>query len=272
MKQLSILFLVFVLLLSACKSKSTEAQLVKVSTPYGEMTIKLYDETPLHRDNFKKLVGEGFYDSLLFHRVIREFMIQGGDPDSRGAVAGAALGEGDPGYTIEAEIKFPKYFHKRGVLAAARTSDQVNPEKRSSGSQFYIVQGKILSDEELDAIESRVNNNMKQQLFYQLLPQFNDSLGFYQKQGDSEKLSALQARILDLVESEYAQKAPFLFPDSIRQVYKTVGGTPFLDNSYTVFGEVVDGFNVLDSIAAVATDERDRPLKDVEMGITLVNP
>lgn len=272
MRQVFIFLWVFVLFFSACKSKTTGEQLVVVSTPYGQMTVMLYDGTPLHRDNFKKLVSEGFYDSLLFHRVIRDFMIQGGDPKSRGAEAGAPLGEGDPGYTVEAEIRFPQYFHKRGVLAAARTSDQVNPEKRSSGSQFYIVQGKTLSDDELDAIENRVNNNMKQQLFYKLLPQFNDSLSAYQKQGDSQRLSALQARILDLVESEYTKREPFHFPDSIRQVYKTVGGTPFLDNSYTVFGEVVDGFNVIDSIANVATDPRDRPLKDVKMDMKLVKP
>ena len=272
MKQLSILFLVFVLLLSACKSKSTEAQLVKVSTPYGEMTIKLYDETPLHRDNFKKLVSERFYDSLLFHRVINEFMIQGGDPDSRTAASGVPLGDGDPGYTVDAEIRFPHYFHKRGVLAAARTSDKVNPEKKSSGSQFYIVQGKVFTDEGLDSVEIRVNNSIKQQLFYQLIPRFNDSLSIYQKNGDSQRLSALQAHILDLVEGEYAKKQPFHFPDSIRQIYKTLGGTPFLDNNYTVFGEVVDGFNVIDSIAGVATDERDRPLKNVRMGMKLINP
>jgi peptidylprolyl isomerase len=270
MKQIPLILTACIMMLSSCKSN--DAQLVKLSTPYGDMSIMLYDETPLHRDNFKKLVSEGFFDSLLFHRVINGFMIQGGDPDSRTAPLVAKLGEGDPGYTIDAEIKFPRFFHKRGVLAAARTSDQVNPEKKSSGSQFYIVQGKVLTDDELDAVESRVNNTMKQQLFYQLLPRFNDSLSIYQKNGDSQRLSALQAHVLDLVESEYAKKEPFSFPDSIRQIYKTVGGTPFLDNSYTVFGEVVDGQNIIDSIAGVATDEHDRPLKNIRMGMKLVKP
>jgi cyclophilin family peptidyl-prolyl cis-trans isomerase len=268
MKQFYFIILLAALSLHACKSKK-ESQLVVVSTPYGEMTIKLYDKTPQHSNNFKKLASEGYFDSLLFHRVIRDFMIQGGDPNSRTAAPGAALGEGDPGYTIEAEILYPTYFHKKGVLAAARTGDQVNPEKRSSGSQFYIVQGKVYTDEELDAVESRVNNNAKQQLFYSILPQFNDSLSIYQKQGNSERLSALQARILELVDQRFAEKEPFHFADSIRQVYKTIGGTPFLDNSYTVFGEVVDGLNVIDSIASVATDNRDRPLQDVRMSVKL---
>ncbi len=270
MKHVFTTILLALLLLPACKGKKNN-ELVVVSTPYGEMTIKLYDKTLQHSSNFKKLASEGYFDSLLFHRVIRDFMIQGGDPNSRNAAPGVALGEGDPGYTIEAEIMFPQYFHKKGVLAAARTADQVNPERRSSGSQFYIVQGKVFTDDELDAVEGRINNNTKQQLFYKVLEQFKDSLTIYQKQGDAGKLSALQARILEMVERQSAEKSPFHFPDSIRQVYKTTGGTPFLDNNYTVFGEVVDGLNIIDSIAAVATDERDRPLKDVKMAVRLKN-
>lgn len=267
MKNIIITLTVAILTLTGCKSNKSGSQLVTLSTPYGDVTLKLYDDTPLHAENFKKLISEGYYDSLLFHRVIQGFMIQGGDPDSKNAIQGVALGEGDPGYTIAAEIDFPNHFHKKGVLAAARTGDRVNPEKKSSGSQFYIVQGKVLSDAELDSLEARQNNNMKQQLFYQLLPRFNDSLNIYQKQGDAQRLSALQARLFEQVEAQMALKKPFAFPDSIRQIYKTIGGTPFLDNNYTVFGEVVDGLNVIDSIASVATDERDRPLKDIKMSM-----
>ena len=269
MKYFNVIIVAVALMLASCGGQKNKSQLVVISTPYGDMTVKLYDKTEKHNANFRKLVSDGFYDSLMFHRVIDGFMIQGGDPNSRTALPGAALGEGDPGYTIDAEIMFPTYFHKKGALAAARTGDKVNPEKKSSGSQFYIVQGKPLTDEELDAAEDRVNNGLKQQLFYQLLERFNDSLNIYQKQGDSQRLMALNSRLFELVEDRYAAMEHFSIPDSIRQVYKTIGGTPFLDNNYTVFGEVVEGLDIIDSIASVATDNRDRPLQDVRMAIKL---
>lgn len=198
---------------------SNSQSYVILETSMGNMKIKLYDETPLHKANFLKLVKEGYYDNLLFHRVIKEFMIQGGDPNSRNAAPNAQLGIGGPNYTIPAEFVNTLY-HKKGVLAAARQGDQTNPKRASSGSQFYIVQGKTYTDAELNMMETR--------------------LGF--------KFSAEQ-----------------------RNDYKTVGGTPFLDRQYTVFGEVVEGLEVIDAIAAVATGAGDRPKQNVTMKLKIVD-
>ena len=196
--------------------KSKKETKVKISTIYGDMTIKLYDETPQHRDNFIKLVNEEYYNGTLFHRVIKGFMIQGGDPDSKGAEKGVALGVGGPGYTVPAEFN-AAFIHKKGALSAARQGDGVNPTKASSGSQFYVVQGKTYSKEELDAI----------------------------------------SRGKKYTEEQY-------------KIYETVGGTPHLDMGYTVFGEVIEGLDVIDKIANVSKDQRDRPEEDIKMTITAV--
>ncbi|HMZ89705.1 MAG TPA: peptidylprolyl isomerase [Chitinophagales bacterium] len=190
---------------------------VNISTTYGDMLVKLYNETPAHRDNFIKLVKEGYYNDLLFHRVIKDFMIQGGDPDSRNAGPNVQLGAGGPNYKIPAEIK-PGLYHKKGALAAARQGDQVNPSRASSGSQFYIVQGKRSTEAELNNISRGYGVN---------------------------------------------------FSPEQKKVYETIGGTPFLDGSYTVFGEVVKGLEVIDKIAAVKTMYGDRPAEDVKMKITI---
>jgi cyclophilin family peptidyl-prolyl cis-trans isomerase len=208
------------------RGKDGDKTLVKIETPYGDMVAWLYDETPMHRDNFVKLADSGFYDDLIFHRVISQFMIQGGDPNSRDAVAGVPLGSGGPGYTVPAEFN-PNFIHKKGALSAARQGDQVNPLKASSGSQFYIVQGKVAPESELMNVEHRMNAR-------------RDSVDFF----------------------HYT-------PEQI-QTYATVGGTPFLDQGYTVFGEVIEGLNVIDSIAAVKKDPRDRPLQDVKMKISVI--
>ncbi|MBX7109971.1 MAG: peptidylprolyl isomerase [Chitinophagales bacterium] len=204
-----LLLLLPVLILVSFKPKE-KRHTVEITTDYGVIKIMLYNETPQHRDNMLKLVNEHFYDSTLFHRVIKEFMIQGGDPESKHAAAGTMLGSGDVGYTIPAEFN-AALFHKKGALAAARDN---NPEKKSSGCQFYIVQGKKYADSDLDNIEKR---------------------------------------------------AGIKYTPEQREVYKTVGGTPFLDQNYTVYGEVYEGLNIVDSIASVATAPGDRPLKDVRM-------
>ncbi|MCO5248090.1 MAG: peptidylprolyl isomerase [Chitinophagales bacterium] len=198
--------------------ETNKETMVIISTPYGDMKVKLYNETPQHRDNFIKLVKEGYYDGLLFHRVIRDFMIQGGDPNSKNAVTGQPLGSGGPGYTVPAEFN-PDLIHKKGALAAARTGDQINPQRASSGSQFYIVQGKPMTEAELDYLSSRTGVQ-------------------YTPEQEAE--------------------------------YTTVGGTPFLDMQYTVFGEVVEGLDVIDKIAAVQTTPGDRPIKDVTFTIKVV--
>lgn len=193
-----------------CFGQSTK---VLIETSKGNITAILYDGTPIHRDNFVKLAEEGFYDGILFHRVIKSFMIQGGDPESKDAPAGKVLGNGGPDYTLPAEI-IPSYYHKKGVLAAARTSDQGNPQRRSSGSQFYIVQGKTYTDMQMDGMEKQMNTK---------------------------------------------------FTEDQRDDYATIGGVPQLDAQYTVFGEVVDGLNVVDAIAGVETGANDRPVEDVKI-------
>ncbi len=192
--------------------------LVQIQTTYGDMVVKLYDETPQHKENFLKLSEEGYYDSLLFHRVIEGFMIQGGDPDSRRARRGQRLGSGGPGYQIPAEIS-AQFIHKKGALSAARTGDAVNPEKKSSGSQFYIVQGQPTPPTQLQMFERRKG-------------------------------------------IEYTEEQ--------KQLYEEIGGTPFLDMEYTVFGEVIEGVEVIDKIAGVETDGGDRPTEDVVMKISVI--
>lgn len=229
---------------SGCESKpgntpaATEPAKVEIETKFGKMIVQLSDSTPQHRDNFLKLVDEQFYDSLIFHRVIREFMVQGGDPQSKGADATARLGSGGPGYTVEAEIR-PDHLHVKGALSAARQGDNVNPERRSSGSQFYLVQGRPFSDNEMDGIEGRIAS-------------------FAQEYGNG------------LANVENGQ---FVYSQEAREAYKTIGGTPFLDMQYTVFGYVIEGLDIVDSIANVPTDRRrgDRPLEDVVMSMKRVN-
>jgi len=203
---------------SETETNQAQGQKILLSTKYGDMTILLYDETPKHRDNFIKLVNDGFYNGTLFHRVIRSFMIQGGDPDSKGAAPDQRLGMGGPGYTIEAEFS-PAFIHKKGALSAARQGDQQNPEKRSSGSQFYVVQGKKATADELNRLAPRTG--------------------------------------------------AIYTTDQIK-TYQQIGGTPFLDNQYTVFGEVIDGLDVIDKIAAVKTKPGDRPVEDIKMTMKLI--
>ena len=205
---------------SAKKTSVTETRQIKVllTTDYGTMVLKLYNGTPLHRDNFVKLVKQHFFDSLLFHRVDKGFMIQGGDPDSRHAKQGQQLGEGSLNYTIPAEFD-TAFFHKKGALAAARESDAANPKKASSSTQFYIVDGKQFTDDEMDKMEDKLNIKI---------------------------------------------------PENHRRIYRTIGGAPFLDMNYTVFGEVTSGFDTIDKIAGVAKDENDRPLQNIRMKMIML--
>ncbi len=203
----------------SCKSQDTNSErLIKIETLHGTMVIKLYDETPGHRDNMIKLIEEDFFDGQLFHRVIKDFMVQGGDPHSVGAEKGQRLGNGGPGYTLPAEFN-ENLIHKKGALAAARQGDQVNPQKESSGSQFYLVQGKVYTPEELQI---------------------------------------------------FTQREMATFTPETSKIYTTLGGTPHLDGSYTIFGEIVEGLEVLDIIAGTPTDSYNRPLEDVVYSISIV--
>ncbi|MGQ1787308.1 peptidylprolyl isomerase [Saccharicrinis sp. GN24d3] len=284
-KILILLFTAFFVSIYGCSPKSNEP-IVLIKTNHGNIKLRLYNETPAHRDNFLKLAREGYLDSTLFHRVIKDFMIQGGDPDSKGAEAGMHLGEGGPGYTLPAEFVYPAIFHKKGALAAAREGDRTNPEKRSSGSQFYIVQGKVFEDDKLTKIENQTREGKKRGIFNQLLTEYNDSLNVLQKIGDESKMMALQNKIMAEVNQKYGEEPEFSIPENIKEIYKTVGGTPHLDGSYTVFGEVIEdkclmekigsmfgkryGLEVIDLIAEEETDGRNRPLKDIVMEIKVI--
>lgn len=268
MRTLLIVLTCFVVFVSCGKQNDN---MVEISTPYGTMRAVLYDDTPIHKKNFLRLVEAGEYDSLLFHRVIRGFMIQGGDPNSRHADRDTKLGVSEIGEPIPSEIVYPKYFHKRGALAAARKPDSVNPEKMSSGSQFYIVQGAVYDSVALDNVELEFNNVMRRDVFYEVQPYYQDSLIYYQEHGMAIELSELQLRIMAKVQELAEQKGLFKFTPEVREVYQTVGGTPQLDGKYTVFGEVVDGFEVLDSIAETMTERpSDRPVEDIWMTIKVV--
>ena len=215
---LSFAFFISCTATKSVKNNTDSNEFVKIQTDSGTMVAKLYNKTPLTTQNFLKLVKEHFYAGLLFHRVIKGFMIQGGDPDSRNAKPGQLLGDGGLNYTIPAEFD-TSLFHRKGALAMARESDDVNPEKASSSTQFYIVEGKTFTDGEMDKIE---------------------------------------------------QHFKIIIPENHRKVYRTIGGAPFLDMNYTVFGQVVDGLNVIDKIAAAPRDKNNRPLQDIKMKITLL--
>ena len=238
---------------------------IGVKTTLGSFTVLLYGDTPKHRDNFVKLVNEGYYDSTLFHRVIKDFMVQAGDPDSKNAVPGQHLGAGGPDYKIDAEIVYPRHFHKRGALAAARQGDQVNPMKKSSGSQFYIVTGTNRAPNQIAGLEARMKNSAMQNVFNNLAMQHRDEIIDMQKRGDRAGLQALQDSLIAETEKTVAgMETPALTPE-MREAYTTVGGAPHLDGEYTVFGEVIDGMDTIDRIEKAQTDSSDRPKEDIRI-------
>lgn len=249
-----------------------EPQRVEITTDCGRMVVELFNETPLHRDNFIKLVKSGHYDSLLFHRVIKGFMIQGGDPGSKYADSSAVLGGGDVGYKIPAEIQASELFHRRGALAAARDN---NPLKESSGCQFYIVQGQKFTREQLNGMMNQHNLTRKQQIFYQIYQ--TDTLqaalsalkNSPDKSAPRKYLESLQPLI-----QEYYNKTGGDFTYSLKQVetYESEGGAPHLDGEYTVFGQLVEGFDVLDKIANTTTGANDRPAQNIRMHMRLIEP
>lgn len=238
--------------------------LVKLETTMGNITVALYNETPKHRDNFIKLVKEGVYDSTLFHRVIKQFMIQAGDPDSKNASDTAMLGSGDVGYTIPAEFN-PKFFHKKGVLAAARQGDDVNPEKASSGCQFYIVTGRKFTEPQLLGMENKINEQREEALFDSLARQHMKEIYKMRKAGDNAGLLELQDT-LEAQARELADKEEkFRFTPEQIKAYSTIGGAPHLDGSYSVFGEVTEGMEVVDNIEIAKTNRADRPIENIRI-------
>ena len=238
---------------------------VRIKTSMGDIVVRLYDETPKHRDNFVMLAKEGYFDGTLFHRVIRDFMIQGGDPDSKGAPAGKNLGTGGPDYTIPAEFVFPKLYHKRGALSAARTGDEVNPNRESSGSQFYIVWGKTYKPAELKQMERQLAMQQEQAVFNQLVADNKAKIMELRRNRDRAGLQELQDDLIASTKAICAEKGLPKFTDEQVESYTTVGGTPFLDNQYTVFGEVEEGLEIVGKIQEVETGRNDRPKDDVVM-------
>lgn len=226
MKKLSVIVMILGMIGMSFSTNENEDSFVLITTSFGEMKLKLYNDTPNHRDNFIRLTQEGYYNGTLFHRVIKDFMIQGGDPESKGAAPGQQLGKGSPGYTIPAEINL-HHFHKKGALSAARKPDRVNPEYASNGSQFYIVKGRVMDANTVLTIEQRRNGGLPEPL------QWN-------------------------------------YSDEQVHAYTTIGGTPHLDGTYTVFGELVEGMSVLDEISLVSVDKLSRPNVDIEMQVMVV--
>ena len=238
--------------------------MVLMRTNKGDITLKLYNDTPLHRDNFLRLVADKQYEGLLFHRVIKDFMIQGGDVTSKDAPMNKSLGAGDLGYTVPAEFRYPVRFHKKGALCAARTGDEVNPEKASSASHFYIVTGKKYSDAELNQMEKQLENRLKQAIFARLQTENKSKIMSLYRSGNKEELAILRDTLIGKVELEAeSRKMEAKISPEVREAYKTVGGVPFLDNEYTVYGEVVDGLDVVDAIQAMKTNKQDRPTENV---------
>ncbi len=245
------------------ENQMNETQVV-MHTSMGDIQLKLYNETPKHRDNFIQLVKDGTYNGLLFHRVIKDFMIQGGDVTSKDAPMNKSLGAGDLGYTVPAEFNYPKYFHKKGALCAARTGDEVNPERASSASQFYIITGKKYSDAELNQMEKQLENRLKQSIFARLQAENKPKIMEYYRSGNKEELAILRDTLIGKTELEAEKrKDEAKLPKEIREIYKTEGGVPFLDNQYTVYGEVVKGIEVVDAIQQVKTNRQDRPTENV---------
>lgn len=241
---------------------------VRIQTTLGDITVRLYDETPQHRDNFVKLAKEGYYDGTLFHRVIKDFMIQGGDPDSKGAPAGKMLGVGGPDYTIEAEIKSGLY-HKRGALAAARLGDEVNPERRSSGSQFYIVWGQVYNEGQLRQFSKQMEMQQMQAVFNALAKEHYGEIMQMRRERNRAGLQELQEKLAAEAEAKVKAQGAGM-SDEQRAIYSTVGGTPHLDGQYTVFGEVEEGLDVVEMIQQAATARGDRPVDDIKMRVVVM--
>ncbi|CCZ86259.1 peptidylprolyl isomerase [Phocaeicola plebeius] len=272
MKKLSILFTLMACCLMACtggQKKTTNMEtgnetLVRLETTMGNITVKLYNETPKHRDNFIKLAKEGTYDSTLFHRVIKNFMIQAGDPQSKTATDTTTLGNGDVGYTLPAEFN-PKFFHKKGALAAARLGDEVNPNKESSGCQFYIVTGRKFSEAQMISMENQLNDARLEAVFNELARKHMKEIYKLRKAGDNDGLLELQDSLEAQARDSVSRKPALKFSREQVAAYTTVGGAPHLDGAYTVFGEVTEGMEVIDKIQAVKTNRADRPETDVRI-------
>lgn len=262
MKSHLLIVFFFLLVLTNCTEKPLvpgKPVYVTVKTTMGSVTVKLYDDTPLHRDNFIKLCQSNEYEGMLFHRIIKDFVVQGGDPASKAHEPGVLYGDGDGGYSVPAEI-LPHYYNKKGALIDAKEIDAVNPERVSAGTQFCFVQGKVLNDQELAEKEARINEIRRNWLYHTFRKQLKqEDPTLIDENKEDELHSLVTVMVLDTLEV----LGPVVIPEDRRQVYKTVGGIPHLDGSVTIFGEVVEGFDIVEKMSLVSTDKNDRPLKDV---------
>lgn len=268
--QLLIIVMFLVGILASCgagsnqKNNMEKRTQVKLETTQGDIVVALYNETPKHRDNFIKLAKEGVYDSTLFHRVIKQFMIQAGDPDSKTANDTASLGSGDVGYTIPAEF-VPKFFHRKGALAAARMGDDVNPNRESSGCQFYIVTGRKFREAQLLDMAAQKNNQRVETIFNELARKHMKEIYKLRKANDDNALMELQDSLEAQAYAMAKEEEPFMFTPEQLAAYSTVGGAPHLDGAYTVFGEVVSGMETVEKIEITKTGRADRPIENVRI-------
>lgn len=256
----------------ACSTEKNENTALLIETDLGNVKVRLYDDTPKHRDNMIKLVKKGYYNGVLFHRVIDNFMVQTGDPESKKAQPGVRLGSGGPDYTIPAEIVYPKHFHKKGALCAARMGDDVNPEKRSSGSQFYIVTGQLFNTDAMELLQLSKVQAKRKEMFAELVRQHKDDFMKLSLEKDSLGIGLLQDSLVRQA-NRTLDHHPLVFPQELVDAYTQIGGSPHLDGEYTVFGEVIEGMEVIDRIGKCETGEFDRPKKDIRIRkISILKP
>lgn len=275
-----IALLVLLLVFCACKAEkkmtpfssiSDDDTIVLIETSSGDIKVKLYSDTPKHRDNFIKNIKEHMYDGIIFHRVVKNFMIQAGDPSAKDLPQGAPAGGGDVNWTVPAEIIYPKYFHKYGALAAARENDDVNPNKESSGCQFYIVTGTKWTEAKLMSKEKELNDVRQKEYFNKLVKESKDEVAKLRKNKDTVKLLELQDSLERKSEEMLKENPAIKITPEQEKIYSTIGGMPHLDNNYTVFGEVVEGMDIVEAISKVRTDRRNRPVDDITINkITIV--
>ncbi len=261
---------IYFILLWSCQIMA-QNRIVQISTNLGAMKFKLNNETPKHRDAFIQLTKEGYYDQTLFYRVIQNFLIQGGSRSSRNAAPGKRIGYGDPDKTVDDEIR-PQFFHKKGVLCAPRQPDEVNPFKQSDISQFFIIKGKVFTDGELDTIEIAVNRPIRNKINAQYLThEVKEKLKKLKAEKKVNEFRAIADEVKRQIDTDYTMHpGKLIFSKEQREAYTTVGGYPDLDGKYTIFGECISGIEVIDKIAALKTDENNRPFTDVKITVTII--
>lgn len=265
-------FWLILLVLSCSLSGFSQSEKVRISTNLGDMIFLLYDDTPRHRNAFLELAREGYYDGTLFYRVIQDFLIQGGSKSSKNASPGKRIGYGDPDHTVDDEI-MPHYFHKKGALCAPRQPDEVNPWQQSDISQFYVVKGRVHSLGELDTLEMAVNRPIRNRIVNKYLnDEVRAQLQELRDENKVEEFREIADRVKQKIETEYNLHTGVLeFSEEQREAYTTIGGYPDLDGQYTIFGECISGFETIDKIAALKTDENNRPFTDVKITVTVLN-